>query len=224
MFSFPTITNGHPRTTIPVSARYLPLGIYDGSLQAKRVDFGIYLSQDDDQRQMLRTRLEARNIAPGDLCVNQAPVYAEYIRWLPQLLAVETKTGEPSGVSAEAQLQSFRPRPISVRLHSIQYAPETLIDLGSVCLRPLSVAQPQHVGPERNWGFLKWSSLLDRSIMLHTSFCRLILFRLPSKKSPYLVFNYPPLRCCLSFDIRSKFFKSLSTLLPIPTGFISHLL
>lgn len=78
--------------------------MYDATLQAKRVDFGIYLSQNDDQRQLLRSHLEARNIAPDALCINQAPVYAEYIRWLPQLLAVETKTGEPNGVSAEAQL------------------------------------------------------------------------------------------------------------------------
>jgi hypothetical protein len=92
------------RTTIPVSTGCLPLGMYDSALQAKRVDFGIYLSQDDDQRQLLRNHLEARNIALEALCVNQTPVYAEYIRWLPQLLAVETKTGEPNGVSAEAQL------------------------------------------------------------------------------------------------------------------------
>lgn len=74
--------------------------MYDSALQAKRVDFGIYLSQDDDQRQLLRNHLEARNIALEALCVNQTPVYAEYIRWLPQLLAVGTKTGEPNGVSA----------------------------------------------------------------------------------------------------------------------------
>ncbi|KAK2806235.1 hypothetical protein FQN50_005960 [Emmonsiellopsis sp. PD_5] len=91
-------------TTIPVSPQFLPLGIYDVPLQAKRVDFGIYLSQNDDQKELLRRRLEARNTAPEDLCVNQTPTYAEYIRWLPQILAIETKTGESSGVSAEAQL------------------------------------------------------------------------------------------------------------------------
>ena len=73
-------------------------------MQAKRVDYGIYLSQSYEQRQLVRNRLEARNIAPDSLCVNQTPVYAEYIRWLPQLLAIETKTNESSGVSAEAQL------------------------------------------------------------------------------------------------------------------------
>lgn len=67
-------------TTIPVSPGCLPLGLYKSSLQAKRVDFGIYLSQNDDQRQLLRSHLEARNIAPGDLGVNQTPVYAEYIQ------------------------------------------------------------------------------------------------------------------------------------------------
>jgi hypothetical protein len=77
-----------------------PTCMYDSALQAKRVDFGIYLSQDDDQRQLLRNHLEARNIALEALGVNQTPVYAEYIRWLPQLLAVDTKTGEPNGVSA----------------------------------------------------------------------------------------------------------------------------
>lgn len=91
-------------TTIPVSPQYLPTGVYDGVVQAKRVDYGIYLSQSYEQRQLLRDRLEARTIAPDNLCVNQTPVYAEYIRWLPQLLAIETKTNESSGVSAEAQL------------------------------------------------------------------------------------------------------------------------
>jgi hypothetical protein len=92
------------RTTIPVSPGCLPLGRYDSTLLVKRVDFVIYLSQDDDQRQLLRSHLEARNIALEAICINQTPVYAEYIRWLPQLLAVETKTSEPNGVSAEAQL------------------------------------------------------------------------------------------------------------------------
>ncbi|KAG9230588.1 hypothetical protein BJ875DRAFT_546048 [Amylocarpus encephaloides] len=31
--------------------------------------------------------------------ITTGPVYAKYSRWLPQLLAVETKTGEPSGVT-----------------------------------------------------------------------------------------------------------------------------
>lgn len=73
-------------------------------MQAKRVDYGIYLSQSYEQRHIVRNILEARNISPDSLCVNQTPVYAEYIRWLPQLLAIETKTNESSGVSAEAQL------------------------------------------------------------------------------------------------------------------------
>ena len=81
-----------------------PAGVYDGVMQAKRIDYGIYFSQSYEQRQLVRNRLEARNITPDNLCVNQTPVYAEYIRWLPQLLAIETKTNESSGVSAEAQL------------------------------------------------------------------------------------------------------------------------
>ncbi|KAF4636566.1 hypothetical protein G7Y89_g1528 [Cudoniella acicularis] len=91
-------------TTIPVAAQFLPLGMYDVPLQAKQVDYGIFLSQSDKQRNSLRSSLEARMMAPEDLCVNQTPVYAEYIRWLPQLLPIETKTNESNGVSAEAQL------------------------------------------------------------------------------------------------------------------------
>lgn len=89
---------------IHVSPQCLPAGAYEGFMQAKRVDCGIYLSQSYEQRQLFRDRLEVRSIAPDNLCVNQTPVYAEYIRWLPQLLAIETKTNESSGVSAEAQL------------------------------------------------------------------------------------------------------------------------
>ncbi|KAK3937107.1 hypothetical protein QBC46DRAFT_356927 [Diplogelasinospora grovesii] len=73
-------------TTVPVSPQFLPVGVDDMPSQAKRVDYAIYLSQDQDQVETIRSRLEARNMAAR-------------LRY-----ALKTKTDEPGGVSARAQL------------------------------------------------------------------------------------------------------------------------
>ena len=134
-------------------------------MQAKRVDYGIYLSQSYEERQLVRNRLEARCITPDNLCVNQTPVYAEYIRWLPQLLAIETKTNESSGVSAEAQL--------AIWMAGLRKRLETLLSAHDLRprIKPMPCLKVQGFEWKMYWCCINETGETVRPLILSTSHC-----------------------------------------------------
>ncbi|KAK2809918.1 hypothetical protein FQN50_003330 [Emmonsiellopsis sp. PD_5] len=80
----------------------VPAGLQNLPFMSKRVGYCIYLSQTDPQETHTRDILAMRDIDIDDYSINQAGS-SDYIKWLPQLAAVECKK-TPSGTDGTVQL------------------------------------------------------------------------------------------------------------------------
>ncbi|PGG97662.1 hypothetical protein AJ79_09121 [Helicocarpus griseus UAMH5409] len=90
-------------TATPISPKSLmPTGLQHLSFSSKRVDYCIYLSQTKAQEYHTRDNLTLRNFDIHDEGINQAGS-SNYVKWLPQLLAVECKNSLP-GIEGAVQL------------------------------------------------------------------------------------------------------------------------
>ncbi|KAK2750810.1 hypothetical protein FQN55_001820 [Onygenales sp. PD_40] len=128
-----TTTQIFPGSLVPAGLQNLPF-------TSKRVDYCIYLSQTDPQETHTRDILAMRDIDIDNHSINQAGS-SDYIKWLPQLAAVECKK-TPSGTEGTVQL--------GIWMAALLKRLEGLMEQG-VHLKPMPCLKVEGLGWKMYW-------------------------------------------------------------------------
>ncbi|PGH11421.1 hypothetical protein AJ79_04922 [Helicocarpus griseus UAMH5409] len=112
--------------TSPISPwSLIPIGLQNLPYSSKKVDYCIFISQSDDQHNHTQEVLTMRNIDIDDFNINQAGS-SHYIRWLPQLAAIEcmkTLPGSDGMIQMSVWMAALRKRLEGLMKHATDIKP-----------------------------------------------------------------------------------------------------